>query len=137
MNPFYRKENPASRKHRLKTAMIRSKRSRVFLSPDKLEERCLLAASLDITAGVLTYNGSAVDNNTTIDDTSNTGSGNIVISDTAEVIDLTPAAIALGWTGTGTNTVTGLQSTVTSMVVNGNAGSDVLTVLATVQPIWV
>ena len=108
MSPFVRKETQASRNHRLSTRKTRVKRSRPFLVAETLEDRLLLAATLDIdAAGVLTYNGSAVDNNTTIDDTSNTGSGNIVISDTAEVISLTPAAIALGWTGDGTNSVTG------------------------------
>src|SRR4051794_9763740 len=106
MNPFVRKETPASRKYRLKTASTRSKRSRVFLSPETLEDRRLLAATLDITAGgVLTYDGSVVDNNTTISDTSTSGAGNYIFSDTGETITLTPAAILLGWTGNGTNTV--------------------------------
>src|SRR4051794_17840426 len=138
MNPFVRKETPASRNYRFKTANTRNKRSRVFLLPETLEDRRLLAATLDLTAGgALTYNGSAVDNNTTISDTSTSGAGDYVFSDTGETITLTPAAILAGWTGDGTNTVTGPDSSVTSLLVNVDSGNDTVNVQSITDPISV
>jgi len=138
MNPFVRKQTQANRKHRTMSAKTRTKRSRAFLWAERLEDRCLLAASLDISAlGVLTYLGSAVNNNTSISDSSTSGSGNYTINDTGETITLSAAAIALGWTGSTTHTVTGPDSSVNSMSVDVDGGNNVVNILSTTDPISV
>jgi hypothetical protein len=138
MNPFIRKESQASRTHRLKTVTARARRSRPLLWAETLEDRRLLAATLDIAAGgALTYAGSAVGNVSTVSDSSTTGTGNYSFSDTAETITLGPAAIGLGWTGSGINMVTGPDASVNSMFVNVGAGTDTVNILSTTDPISV
>ena len=78
------------------------------------------AATLDVNGGSLNYTGNGI-NNFTI-----TSSGvNYSIADT-EAITLLPGAIAAGWMGSGTNTVTGPTLSVTNnFTVNltGSGGS--------------
>jgi len=52
--------------------------------------------------------------------------GNYVVTDTSGPIGLSPDAIAAGWSGEGTNTVTGPIAGVTGIALTFNNGSDVL-----------
>lgn len=62
------------------------------------------SATLDIVGGVLTYTaGSGTSNVLTISDSG----GNYTFSDSGETITLGGGATGAGWTGSGTNTVTG------------------------------
>ena len=72
--------------------------------PELLEAQLL--ATLDIAAGALSYLASPkIANVLTISTTGRSGS--YTFSETAETITLTPRAIAVGWTGSGTHKVTG------------------------------
>src|SRR5262249_21771023 len=88
-----------------------------------------LLATLDINDGALTYTAAAnVANNLTI---STTGpAGKYTFSD-SENISLLPGALAAGWTGSGTTTVTGLAATVTSIAVDTQNRNDSVKVKST------
>ena len=84
------------------------------------------AATLEVTAGTLTYTASAGVNNAL---TITLAGGNYVFADAAETVALGAGAIGAGWAGGGTTTVTGPVSSVTAgFQVNLAAGADVLTV---------
>lgn len=93
---------------------------------ETLEHRCLLSF-LDITAsstdssGPLTYTestGTAPANELSI--ISSGPNGNYTIVDQFQTITLSGTAMFLGWTGSGTNTVTGPASTVTSLAISSS-----------------
>src|SRR6516225_1141674 len=63
--------------------------------------------------------------------------GNYTINDTAAVINLTAAAVAAGWTGNGTNTVTGPDASVSSLSVDLNLGNDTFTLNGINDPLTV
>ena len=94
-----------------------------------LEDRTLLS-TLDITAGALTYDGVASASDLTVS-TSGPG-GHDTFTDTDQLITLTAAAMTAGWSGSGTNTVTGLESSVSSMAItNSSSAGQSLTLLYT------
>src|SRR5262249_50222802 len=71
--------------------------------------------------GLVTFaSGDNLDNHETV---SNAG-GNYSITDTAQSISLTQGAINAGWTGDGTNTVTGPVAGATGLALTLNSGSD-------------
>ncbi|HVK07612.1 MAG TPA: hypothetical protein VM597_02430, partial [Gemmataceae bacterium] len=84
----------------------------------------IAATLLDVSpAGVVTFSSAdALTNNLTVTRTADA----VTITDTAGVIQLTAAAVAAGWTGTGTNTVTGPTAGVTGLVLLTNTGTDTL-----------
>src|SRR3954452_12597524 len=89
-----------------------------------LEERRLFAATLDIIGGVLTYNGSAVNNNLTVSVSSPSGAGTYTFNDTGETITVGATAMGLGALGSGTNTVTVPDGAVNSMLIDVDGGND-------------
>jgi large repetitive protein len=138
MNAFGSFNQKVTSSRRRRIADTRAKRTRALVGAETLENRQLLAATLDINGvGALTYSGSGVNNNVSISDSATTGFGNYTISDTGETISLSLNAISLGWTGSGTNTVTGPDSSVNSMAVNVGPGSDTVNILSTTDPISV
>ena len=93
---------------------------------ESLEDRTLLS-TLNISGHALSYlAGSGVTNKLTISTTGTSGAYNF--NDTAEPITLGAGAIAAGWTGGGTNNVTGPDSSVTSISVNTLGGNDSVSV---------
>jgi hypothetical protein len=100
---------------------------RLFI--EQLEELNLLS-TLDITGGSLTYTASpSINNALTISLTGGTPATTYNFNDTGETITLTPSAIAAGWTGGGTNTVSGpIASVTTNLAVNLLTGADQLNV---------
>jgi hypothetical protein len=96
-------------------------------------------AQLDIVAGALTFIGgggadaTGIANNLTV----SLAAGNYTLADPAGVIVLTPAAIAAGWSGSGTNTVTGPSSSVSSIAINTGSKADTVTVSGADDPISV
>jgi hypothetical protein len=86
---------------------------------EQLELRTLLSSTLDITAGVLTYAANAASNLTV----SSNGTTE-TFTDSSQTITLTAAAVTAGWSGSASNTVTGPESSITSMSIGGtdNAG---------------
>ncbi len=103
----------------------RPKRAPSRLRLEPLEDR-LAPATLDVTGGSLTYTASAgVNNNLTIGITG----GSYTFTDTGETITLTPNAVNAGWSGSGTNSVSGPVSTVINgFSVNLQDGADTLSV---------
>src|SRR4051812_11693690 len=96
----------------------------VFLVVSLAAPAAFAVATLDVTAGVLTYTaGAGTSNNLTI----SVPAASYIFTDTAETITLTANATGAGWTGSGTNTVTGLDTSVSSMVINlGDGTTDVV-----------
>jgi uncharacterized repeat protein (TIGR01451 family) len=94
---------------------------------ETLEDLTLLS-TLDIVGGVLTYTaGNNVNNNVTVQAP---GPGTqFTLNDTAETITVSAAAAAAGFTGNGTNTVTGPETSpsFTSIALNLGNGTDTLT----------
>ncbi|HEY1685258.1 MAG TPA: hypothetical protein VGG19_10880 [Tepidisphaeraceae bacterium] len=91
---------------------------------EQLEERRMLSAVLDITTGVLTYTaGSGSASNATI--SVDSGDSSIAeITDNDQTISLTANAMTEGWTGSGTNTVSGpVVSYSTSANITGSTSS--------------
>lgn len=85
----------------------------------------LHAATLDVTSGTLTCLATAGVNNAL---TISASGASYVFNDTGETITLSANAISAGWTGSGTNTVTGPTSSVTAdFQVNLLDGADTLT----------
>jgi hypothetical protein len=86
------------------------------------------AATLDISGGSLTYTASpGIDNNFSV----SSSGPNFIIIDTGETIMLSPAAIATGWSGSGSNTVIGPNISVTvTFTVNLLDGNDTLVINA-------
>jgi uncharacterized protein (TIGR03118 family) len=96
---------------------------------EPLEDRTLLA-TLDITSGALSFaSTTGVADNLTI---STTGpSGKYTFTDPSTTITLTPGALHAGWTGSGTSTVTGPDSSVTSIAVDTKDANDAVIVKST------
>lgn len=92
----------------------------------------VLGTLVHVTPGKVVQFSSApgINNNLTID----VISGNYVINDTKTTIALTTAALAAGWTGDGTNTVTGPTASTTGLNVSLSDGTDSLTKLVAVMP---
>jgi hypothetical protein len=92
---------------------------------EQLEDRTLLS-SLDITSGVLTYDGSnptPAASRLTVSETA----GVYTFTDLDQTITLGSGAV--GWTGDGTNTVTGPANSLTSIaIIGGIAGGNGLTI---------
>ncbi|SIO06103.1 hypothetical protein SAMN05444166_2250 [Singulisphaera sp. GP187] len=93
---------------------------------ESLEHRCLLSF-LDITAsstssaGPLTYTESTgVGTTNELSIVSSGAVGSYTITDLSQTIGLSDSAISLGWTGAGTNTVTGPASSVTSLAISSS-----------------
>ena len=85
-----------------------------------LEDRTLLS-TLDITAGALTYDATTSASDLTV---STTGpGGHDTFTDTDQLITLTAAAMTAGWSGSGTNTVTGPESSVSSMAITNSSSA--------------
>ena len=81
--------------------------------------------------GAVEYGGGAgLSNNLTIGLTS----GVYSFTDTSGPITLTPAAVTAGWSGSGTQTVTGPAASVSSLLVNGNDGNDTVTLSGLAVP---
>jgi hypothetical protein len=93
-------------------------------------ENLTLLSTLDVTGGSLTYMASAgVDNNLNISLGGGVQPTSYNFSDTGENITLTTNAMLAGWTGSGTNTVTGPISSVNfNFTVNLLTGADELNV---------
>lgn len=71
--------------------------------------------------------GPGVNNNLTV----SVGGGNYTFADSGETITLTATALAAGWTGSGTNTVTGPTASVTGAITSIDLGNGINT--ATIQ----
>ncbi len=93
---------------------------------DVLEERRLLATLDFPSPGSLSYTATAVASDLTV---STTGpSGAYTFTDTNQTITLTAAAMTAGWTGSGTNTVTGPDSSVTGITISTGAADDTIAI---------
>ncbi len=90
-------------------------RTQAALRLEAIEDRCT-PATLAMSTGVLVYTGGAVNNDFTIA----VSGSNYVISDVVAI-----TSVPSGWTGVGTQTVSGPTATVSSISVNLGAGSDV------------
>jgi fibronectin-binding autotransporter adhesin len=94
-------------------------------------------ALLDITAGALSFVGGGgadalgIANNLTV----SLAAGNYAFADPNGAIVLTPAAIAAGWSGSGTNTVTGPSSSVSSIAIATGSKTDTITISGADDPI--
>ncbi len=96
-----------------------------------LEDR-ITPSTLDFVGGVLSYTASSgVVNNFTLSLSGST----YTLNDTGETITLTAAAKAAGYTGSGTNTVTGPNSSaLTSITVNLGDLADTANIRSTAKP---
>jgi large repetitive protein len=113
--PFIRANKP---QRKVSRALL-NKRRKAFM--ERLEDRTLFSA-LNITAGALTYTGSSSASNLTV---SASSGSNCTFTDTDQMITLGSGAISAGWTGSGTNTVTGPESSISSMnITNGSGGQN-------------
>src|SRR5262249_29144127 len=72
--------------------------------------------------GVTLASADGLDNNVTV----TSAGGNYSVTDTAGPIALSSRAVAAGWTGGGTNTVTGPVAGVTGLTLTLNTGADTL-----------
>jgi hypothetical protein len=99
---------------------------KVRLGTEVLEDR-LTPATFDINAANLgTYTGDAGDNAVTV--ALNGGATTYQITDTDATITLSPGAVSVGWSGGGTNTVTGPQSSLSALSFNLGGGANSLTI---------
>lgn len=100
---------------------------KVLTYPGRIEplEIRIAPATLDVVAGSLTYTGGGIVANDLVLAVSGL---NYTFTDTAETITLTAAAITAGFTGGGTNTVTGPDAAVDSVLINLGSGADDFTV---------
>jgi hypothetical protein len=89
-------------------------------------------ANLEITSGgELSYTANnGVSNNVTV----SVSGGFYTINDTAQVITLSSAAQSAGWSGDGTNTVTGPDSSVSSLIINVSNQADTVTLRSINDP---
>lgn len=111
-----------------KPVKVRNVLNTRLLSLQQLEDRSVPAV-LDVSAGALTYVGNfGTPDNLSI----STNGTNYTFTDSAETIALTANAITAGWTGSGSHTVSGPDTSVHSIAVttsdmNGNS-VDVLSI---------
>jgi Ca2+-binding RTX toxin-like protein len=106
----------------------RTRRRDLELFVEQCERRTLLSTlDVDAVTGALTFTSvGAVDNDLTV---SSTGpAGDYTFADPNETITLGPGALGLGWTGDGTNSVSGPSADVTSIALDMGAGADTLTI---------
>jgi hypothetical protein len=99
-----------------RTTRIERAISRVLV--ERLEERRLLSATLDITGGALTYTAATASSGLTISSDGTTET----FTDT-QTITLTANATDAAWSGSGTNTVTGPESSISSMAISTSSTS--------------
>jgi uncharacterized protein (TIGR03118 family) len=134
MLSFLPRERRSSRKPSHRPHSGRDRRNARSAVLERLEDRTLLA-SLNISGGALSYLGSVnMANNLSI---STTGpAGRYTFTD-AETITLGAGAIAAGWTGSGTSTVTGPDISVLSMAVDTRNKSDAVAIKSTDAPVTV
>jgi hypothetical protein len=104
------------------------RRNRILSARPRLEtlEDRTVPATLDIAGGALTLIDSGTENNNI---TITKGAAGYSINDTGAVITLTPDAVAAGWKGGGTNTVSGPLTSVTgSFSVDLGGGTNILNI---------
>jgi large repetitive protein len=104
----------------------RNRRSKRRFAFEVLESRTVLS-TLDIAAGALDYNATLAATNLTVSTTGGP-SGAYTFSDADQVIALTAGAMAAGWTGGGTNTVTGPDSSVNSIEIDTGPAANSITI---------
>lgn len=90
-------------------------------------------ATLDVSGGALVYEGDEQNNNLTVQVGAGASAG-YAFNDTASTITLGAGALAAGWRGNGTNTVTGLASTVTSIEIDPGAGTNTVNLRSLAAP---
>ena len=121
-----------SQEHRRVTRRRADRRVEWPLFVETLEDRTLLASStLSIANGVLTYQASlGVPNNLTVSFVAATSSAaaTYTFDDTGETIAL--GSGTAGWSGGGTNKVSGPGTPVTSIGINTEDGNDAVTLLS-------
>ena len=98
---------------------------KVRLGAEILEDR-FAPAAFNIVSGAAVYNGDAGDNAVTVG--LNGGSSTYQITDADATITLGVNATSLGWSGSGTNTITGPQGSVSSLEFDLLGGVNSLTV---------
>ena len=104
------------------------------LRVEPLEDRSTPATLNSVGIGAVTYTaGGGVSNTVTV----GTDGTNYTIADTAETITLTAGAVAAGWTGSGTNTVTGPNVNVFTLAINTGDANDAVAVRSVQHPITV
>jgi len=108
----------------------RSARARRTPVVQFLETRRLLAATLDVVAGALSYSGSSVGNNLSL----SLSGATYTFNDTGETITLTAGAIGAGAAGGGTNTVTIPNANVNSIAIDTDSNTDVVTLKSLADP---
>ncbi len=92
---------------------------------EALESRTLLSTLSFPSAGSLDYVGAAA---TASDLTVSTDGTNYTFTDADQLITLDPTAIAAGWTGSGTNTVTGPNISVTGITISTSTADDTISI---------
>ena len=104
----------------------RGARGRRFRPPilERLEDRLTPSSNLDIVGRALSYSGSAVNNGLTVSVAGTAPTSLYTFTDSGEAITLGAGALAAGWTGSGTNTVQGASSTVSSIDIDLGDGND-------------
>ncbi len=106
----------------------RTRRPRLLWNPygsliEILEDRRLLS-TLDITSGALTYDATDLASDLTV---SIAPGGALTITDADQTITLTTGAMDAGWLGSGTNTVFGDFTSISSMTIGGTDAGQSLT----------
>lgn len=92
-------------------------------------------ATLEIDgSGVLSYVGADAENNSL---TVQCSAGSYGFFDSGATITLGAGAVTAGWTGSGTNTVTGSASTITSVSISPGGGTNVVNLRQVVDPVTV
>src|SRR5262245_20297528 len=113
-------------------AMNRPKLSRAVGPRIEILEARISPATLNIVNGEITYTaGARVGNLLTL----SISGANYVLADVSETITLSPAAITAGFTGSGTNTVQGPNTAVTSLVISLGDQNDQFLVQGLTDPL--
>ena len=100
-----------------------------------MEDRRLLS-TFDITSGALTYNASNAVSDLTVSIVPSSSPAQASVTDADQTITLTANAMTAGWSGSGTNTVTGPVSSISSMTIGGtNAGQSLTLDFANGDPL--
>lgn len=97
---------------------------------EQLEDRCT-PATLDLASGSLTLTADAANNNLT----QYANGLSLVLNDPLAVISLTPPAVAAGWKGSGTHTVTGPRASLAGEAIDLGGGTNVLNLRACDVPV--
>ncbi len=121
--------------NRSRFGSARARRYRPGSLFDCLEVRRLLSA-LDLTDGALTYNASNAASDVTVSILPSASAPVASVNDADQTITLTAKAIQAGWSGSGTNSVTGPASSISSMSIGGtNAGQSLTLDFANGDPL--